>query len=200
MQISIQGKGLDIGDSLRTRAEQGLQGTTGKYFGDAVEGRARFSRRKNAFRADLSVHIGHDILVQSHGEVDDPYAAFETALERMDKRLRRYHRRLRSHRRRAVVKSGLAAQQYVLAPLQEETESQDMDHDDATDNAPVIVAEMSTEVTDLSVSEAVMRMDLSDQPALLFRNSANGRINMVYQRSDGHIGWIDPDMIKPSST
>ncbi len=197
MQIAIQGKGLDIGDSLRTRAEQGLQETTGKYFSDAVEGRARFSRRKNAFRADLSVHIGHDILVQSHGEVDDPYAAFETALERMDKRLRRYHRRLHSHRRRAPVKSGLVAQQYVLEPLQEEPETENQDEGAA--DSPVIVAEMSTEVTDLSVSEAVMRMDLSDQPALLFRNSANGRINMVYQRSDGHIGWIDPDAIKSST-
>ncbi len=195
MQISIQGKGLDIGDSLRARAEQGLEGTTGKYFGDAVEGSARFSRRKNAFRADLSVHIGHDILVQSHGEVDDPYAAFEAALERMDKRLRRYHRRLHDHRRRAPVKNGLAAQQYVLEPLQDDAEGQITDHDDVGANdPPVIVAEMSTEVADLSVSEAVMRMDLSDQPALLFRNSGNGRINMVYQRSDGHVGWIDPDL------
>jgi len=58
---------------------------------------------------------------------------------------------------------------------------------------PVIVAEMTTPVETLSVSEAVMRLDLGDLPALMFRNRAHGGYNMIYRRADGHIGWIDPD-------
>ena len=64
-------------------------------------------------------------------------------------------------------------------------------HDLETER-PVVVAEMATEIPSLTVSEAVMRMDLSDQPALMFRNQAHGGLNMVYRRSDGNIGWIDP--------
>jgi hypothetical protein len=44
----------------------------------------------------------------------------------------------------------------------------------------------------MAVSDAVMQMDLSDQPFVLFRNASSGEINVVYRRDDGHIGWIDP--------
>ena len=37
-----------------------------------------------------------------------------------------------------------------------------------------------------------MRMDLADLPVVMFRNTASGRLNMVYHRGDGNIGWIDP--------
>jgi len=55
-----------------------------------------------------------------------------------------------------------------------------------------VIAEQVTEISLLSVSEAVMRMDLADQPVLMFRNSTTGELNVVYRRSDGNIGWIDP--------
>ena len=59
-------------------------------------------------------------------------------------------------------------------------------------DAPVIIAETQMELPICSVSGAVMRMDLTDAPALLFRNSAHGELNMVYRRPDGNIGWVNP--------
>jgi hypothetical protein len=56
----------------------------------------------------------------------------------------------------------------------------------------VVVAESTSRVHTLTVGEAVMRMDLADLPVLMFRNSANGELNVVYRRADGHIGWLDP--------
>jgi hypothetical protein len=56
----------------------------------------------------------------------------------------------------------------------------------------MIVAEMPDEIATLSVSEAVMRMDLADLPVTMFRDRASGRLNVVYHRADGNIGWIDP--------
>ena len=63
-----------------------------------------------------------------------------------------------------------------------------------SDGEPVVIAEMRTRILQLSVSEAVMRLDLADLPALLFRNGARGNLNLVYRRSDGNVGWIDPDL------
>jgi hypothetical protein len=83
----------------------------------------------------------------------------------------------------------LQAAQYVLA-AEEDAETLGEDH--AEPDQPVIVAEMQTHIETLSVGEAVMRMDLADQPALMFRNSAHGGLNMVYLRNDGNIGWVDP--------
>ena len=51
---------------------------------------------------------------------------------------------------------------------------------------------METEIETLTVSEAVMRMDLADLSAVMFRNRGTGGLNMVYRRGDGNIGWIDP--------
>ena len=70
-------------------------------------------------------------------------------------------------------------------------QSDDRPEEEANDN-PVVVAEMTTPIETLNVSQAVMRLDLGDLPALMFRNSKNGGLNMIYRRPDGHIGWVDP--------
>ena len=55
-----------------------------------------------------------------------------------------------------------------------------------------MIAEMPTEIATLTVGEAVMRMDLGDLSAMVFHNRAHGELNVIYRRSDGNIGWIDP--------
>jgi hypothetical protein len=60
--------------------------------------------------------------------------------------------------------------------------------------APAVIAEMSTELPSLTVGEAAMRMDLAEAPVLLFRNRSHGELNLVYRRTDGNIGWIDPEL------
>ena len=115
------------------------------------------------------------------------YMAFDSALDRIAKRLRRYKRRLRDHRKAASEQTALLAQQYVLAAGSEDEEERITENDQ-----PVIVAEMTTPVDSLTVGEAVMRMDLANADALVFQNRAHGGLNVVYKRSDGNIGWIDP--------
>lgn len=192
MQFSVTGKQLDVGDALRTHVEESLQASVDKYFDNAIEANVVFSRVARHYRADISVHVGRGILVQSHAEVREPYPAFDAALERLGKRLRRHKRRLRNHHKSAKEKF-LPAQQYILAgeteePLAEESEKQ----------WPVIIAEMATEIPTLTVGEAVMRLDLGELPALMFSNSAHRGLNVVYRRSDGNIGWIDPQGEPPT--
>ena len=55
-----------------------------------------------------------------------------------------------------------------------------------------IVAETSVDIPKSSVSDAVMLMDLRNTPALMFKNSATGDLNMIYRREDGNIGWVEP--------
>ena len=160
----------------------------GKYFDNAIEANVVFSRNAHNFQADIKVHVGRGILIQGQGMADDPYLAFNAASEHIAKRLRRHKRRLRDHHRAERASESLSAFQYVLAPEADEDESANA----PVSNEPVVVAEMTTEIPTLTVSEAVMRMDLEDAPALLFRNSAHGGLNMVYRRTDGNVGWVDP--------
>jgi hypothetical protein len=56
----------------------------------------------------------------------------------------------------------------------------------------VIIAEATTTLKQLSVSEAVLELDLTGAPVVVFRHANHGRVNVVYRRPDGNIGWVDP--------
>jgi len=195
MHITVTGKQIDVGDALRRHTQAAIENIAEKYFGNALEAHVVFSREAHLIQCDLQVHVGRGILVRSEADANEAYAAFDIAAERIDKRLRRYKRRLRDHHAKAREPSASAerAMAYVLAPVTEEPEGDDADGEGAG-AAPAVVAEMSTELPNLTVGEAVMRMDLADALVLLFRNRSHGELNLVYRRPDGNIGWIDPEL------
>jgi ribosomal subunit interface protein len=187
MEITVSGKQVDLSDALRTRVSDHLDVIASKYFDHALEAQVTFSRARSFFICDINVHAGRGLLLRGEGEAADANAAFDDAAEHIAKRLRRYRRRVNEHARDIANRERPeAARQYVLR-------QEDLSAGRANGEAhATIVAESATEISLLSVSEAVMRMDLADQPVLMFRNSTTGQLNVVYRRSDGNIGWIDP--------
>lgn len=185
MEILVTGKHLDVGDALRGHVETNLDSTVAKYFNNAVDASVTISRDPDGFRADISAHPGRGLLVQGGATAADVYAAFDGALARIAKQLRRYKRRIRDHHKGRRHDENLPAQQYIIAAESEDREL-------AEEAQPSIIAEMPTDIPTLSVGEAVMRMDLGDLPVVMFRNRAGGVFNVVYRRPDGNIGWIDP--------
>lgn len=189
MQLTINGKQLDVGAALRSYIETQVPAVVGKYFENPTDGHVTMSKQGHEIRADIAVHVGKGILLQGHAMAGDAYAAFDQAAEHVGKRLRRYKRRLRDHHRERPDNADvLPALQYVL-----EAEA-DTENGDAADepDQPVIVAELETAIENLTAGEAVMRMDLANLPAMMFRNVAHGGLNMTYRRADGNIGWVDP--------
>ena len=191
MHITVSGKQVELSDALRTRVSQALDTIAGKYFDHALEAHVTFSRARSFFTCDINVHAGPGLMLRGEGEAADANAAFDDAAEHIAKRLRRYRRRVNDHARdQASRERPQAARQYTLRQEEEEETAANGDVKGAT--YATVVAEVPTEIAVLTVSDAVMRMDLADQPVLMFRNSATGVLNVVYRRSDGNIGWIDP--------
>jgi ribosomal subunit interface protein len=192
MHITVTGRHLDVGASLRRRVEEALASAVAKYFDRAIEAHVTFDKRGQFFLADIAVHVGRGIVAHSGGEADDPYLAFNGALEHLAKRLRRHKRRLRDHNnaesRAAKSEQG---RHYVLAGPADESEEKEAEGA-PVNGEPLVVAEMEADIPTLSVGEAVMRLDLGSAPALMFRNAGNGGLNMIYRRTDGNIGWVDP--------
>jgi ribosome hibernation promoting factor len=187
MQITVSGKQVDLSDALRTRVSDHLYVIASKYFDHALEAQVTFSRARSFFTCDINMHAGRGLTLRGEGEAADANTAFDDAAEHIAKRLRRYRRRVNEHARDSANRERpQAARQYVLRQENELGRSGD------GEAHATIVAESATEISLLSVSEAVMRMDLADQPVLMFRNRASGELNVVYRRSDGNIGWIDP--------
>ena len=192
MQITVSGKQVDLSDALRLRVAEHLDQIAGKYFDHAQEANVTFSRARSFFTCDINVHAGRGLTLRGEGEAADAHGAFDDAAEHIAKRLRRYRRRVNDHARDLANRARPeAARQYIL--------QQEEDAPNATEGngaSPptyaTVIAESPAEICTLSVGEAVMRMDLADQAVLMFRNSTTSEFNVVYRRSDGNIGWIDP--------
>lgn len=187
MKFQISGKQIDIGDALQTHVQDELTSTVGKYSGRPTDAQVIFSKSAHEFNCEAEVHLSTGLTAQAKGSATEIYAAFDNAVEKMDKQLRRYKRRLKDHhKQRPSPVEVMEADSYILASRAESTE------DETADASPVIVAEMETKVPTISVSEAVMQMELADAPILVFRNEKHNGVNVVYRREDGNIGWIDP--------
>lgn len=181
MNVTVKGKQLDVGDSLREYVNDHLGSAVKKYFANTVDGQVVFSRNAHLFTVDINLHVGRGMVLQSHGEAGEPYPAFDAGLAKLSRQLGRYKQRLVEHHHKA--EEAVMVPAYVLESDGEKEQANDQ---------PIVIAEMTAAVATLTVSEAVMRMDLADLPALLFKNSAHGGLNMVYRRNDGNIGWVDP--------
>jgi ribosomal subunit interface protein len=193
MQITVSGKQVELSDALRTRVGSALELIAGKYFDNAMEANVTFSRARSFFTCDINVHAGRGLILRGEGEAGDANAAFDDAAEHIAKRLRRYRRRVNEHARDLAHRERpQAARQYVLRPEEEPSDDAEPGSSGRNGTYATVVADVPAEIAHLTVSEAVMRMDLADQPVLMFRNSATGELNVVYRRGDGHIGWIDP--------
>ncbi len=188
MDIQVSGKNIELGDALQSHVTDRLTDGVTKYFERGAEATVTFAREKREVECDVTTHLASGVFLAAHGRAGDAYGAFEESLEKLEKRIRRYKSRLKDHH--ANGKAPLPAQNasyYLLEPLKDED-------DDANpgDPSPVIVAESQTTLREMTVGAAVMQLDLVEQPAIVFKNAAHGRINVVYRRRDGNIGWVDP--------
>ncbi len=182
MHLSVTGKQLDVGEALRTYVEEHLGVITAKYFNKTNDVTVVFTHDAHLYKADITVHVGRGIVVQGTAEATEIYPAFDLAAGKIAKRLLKYKGRLRDHHAKETVAE--MANGYVL--------NAGPDSAAPPEGEPAIIAEMPTHLGVMSVAEAVMYMDLADLPALMFRNSAHSGLNMVYRRSDGNVGWVDP--------
>jgi ribosomal subunit interface protein len=193
MQITVSGKQVELSDALQTRVSEQLDTIAGKYFDHALEAHVTFGRARSFFTCDINLHAGRGLRLRGEGEAADANAAFDDAAEHIAKRLRRYRRRVNDHHRDITQRAQPEdARQYILQEAANDVEPGLGEGRTLDETYATVVAETTTEIAVLSVGEAVMRMDLADQAVMMFRNSASGVLNVVYRRSDGHIGWIDP--------
>jgi ribosomal subunit interface protein len=194
MLFRVSGKNIDVGEALRERVTERVAEALTKYFDGGYSGHATIGKEAFGFHTECVVHLDSGIVLRSDAMAADAYASADQAAERLERRLRRYHRRLKDyhagsrHNGRSAPAPEIDAPSYVIAAPAEEAEEE-------TEFNPVIIAESTTVLKRLSVSEAVMELDMTGAPVVVFRHAGHGRVNLVYRRVDGNVGWVDPPTV-----
>jgi ribosomal subunit interface protein len=200
MTIRVSGKSISIGEALRGRVSDRTEEVLRKYFDGNYSGHITLSKDGFGFRTDCALHLDSGITLEAESNAADAYVSADQALAQIEKRLRRYKSRLkdRSERKAHAAAAALAefdtpaldAPSYVI-----EAPADDGEDEESGYNA-VIIAEATTSLKRLSVSEAVMELDLTGAPVIVFQHGSSGRVNIIYRRPDGNIGWVDPPVVK----
>ncbi len=197
MSFRVSGKNIDVGEALRARINARVEEATAKYFDGGFSGHVTVGKEGFGFRTECVIHLDSGIVLEADALAADAYASADQAALRIEKRLRRYKGRLKRHQtaqvdagdRRMRDRPAIDAPSYVIAAPAHDSE------EEVAEWNPVIIAESTTALKRLSVSEAVMELDMTGVPVIVFRHAGHGRVNLVYRRADGHIGWIDPPSI-----
>jgi ribosomal subunit interface protein len=194
MQVQISGKHVNVGDALRARVTDELAASVGKYFERGGDAEVVVARDGHGFRVDCVVALASGQRLLSHGLGGDAHGAFSAALAKIESRIRRYKHRLKSHSAAASAKAAETASLMVLrAPDEVEDDEAWGEADGAGAPAAMVIAETVAPLRTMTVSMAVMEMDLTESQTIVFRNAAHGGLSVVYRRPDGNIGWIDPE-------
>ena len=188
MRYQISGKQIEIGQALQTHVQDNLGSIAQKYAERPTDATVIFSKSGPEFACETTVHLSTGMTAAAKAHAHEIYAAFEATAEKLEKQLRRYKRRLKDHHKdRTTPIDVYGGASYILASS--EGSSEDAEPETLQ---PIIVAEMETSIPSLSVGEAVMQMEIAGAPLLVFREQGNDRVNVVYRRDDGNVGWIDP--------
>ncbi|MGL4728695.1 MAG: ribosome hibernation-promoting factor, HPF/YfiA family [Bosea sp. (in: a-proteobacteria)] len=190
MGLRISGKNLDVGEALRGQATDRVTGAIAKYYEGGVSGHVTVSKDGTAFRTDGVLHLSSGITLEAHGQAHDAYASLDQMVERIEKRLRRYKRRLKDRSGAAAPRRALTEMPAYVIATPESDEEPEEHHENGAH--PAIIAESTRSLHEFSVGDAVAELDMTGASVVVFRNAGNGRLNVVYRRRDGNIGWVDP--------
>ncbi len=201
MQVQVSGKHVAVGDALRQRITDELTAAIGKYFErGAINAEVVVSKEGHNFSVDCVVRLASGHQLDSRGEGADAHSAFDLGLHKLDTRVRRYKRRLKNHHHPSARDGDEIAPMYVLRSPDDEEEDDGWDEADSASHEPpagMVIAETEAQLKTMTVSMAVLELDLTESQTIVFRNAAHGGLSVVYRRPDGNIGWIDPERIKP---
>ena len=195
MVTTVAGKHMEVGAALQEYVHHRIDGGIKHHLDNITQAKVIFSKNTYLYHIDIMIHDSNVGLIKSTSESNDVYAGFDTAIVKIEKQLRKYKGKIRTHAKRIKddKESEVAATKYVIDVPREHANGNDNDNDN--EHEPVTIAEKATNIEHLTVSEAIMKMDLAHLPALLFMNKDNGRLNVVYHRVDGNISWVDPGAV-----
>src|SRR3569623_1278071 len=146
MQVQVTGKHVDVGEAQRARGSDDLSNSIEKYFDRGGGADVVVTMEGNAFKVDCAVTLASGQQLPTHGVGGDAHMAFDAALQKMEKRVRRYSKRLKENHYKAQAKQAETAAYFVLQPLDEEDDLEGAEDGADSFPEPFLVAETEKEI------------------------------------------------------
>lgn len=189
MDVQITGKAIDLGNALQTHVNDNLSAGVHKYFDRSAEAQVTFDKEGAEITAEIALHLASGVYLTASDKAHDAYGAFDGAMQKLEKRVRRYKRRLKDHH--ANNRDPLPAETASSYILASSVDGLDGEETGEGGDGPLVIAEQPTTLRRMTVSDAVLQLEITDEPVVIFRNAKHGNLSVVYRREDGNIGWID---------
>ncbi len=177
MQTSVTFKNIESSEHLTAYVSNKLN-RFDKYLENPAEANVVLSVEKFRHIAEISI-VGDRLNIYGKEETSDMYSAIDMVLDKIEKQIKKNKEKVKDRR------SGAKGRSRVEAP---ELFSAD---EGQREGGQVIVEPI--EYKPMDVDEALMQMDLSDEPFFVFTNARTDRVNVLYKRKDGNFGLIQPN-------
>lgn len=183
MNLNVSGKQIQVGESLTKHAEGELSKIIQKYYGKNAEARVIISKDANLYKTEITVHLKKGVILHSDDDDEEAYVSFDNAARKMAKQLRKYKEVIRNRKNKVS--------EFTVTSNFEDQPTQDFYGDAAVE--PVLIADVVDSIKELTVAEARDVLIDSSDMVLVFKNKSTSKINVIYWRKDGNIGWIDAE-------
>lgn len=179
LDITVTGRHITVTDSIKEYALKKIE-AIGIDFPKIIGAHVILDVQKYRHRCEIVLSCANHIHIEAEEESDNMYASIDVAVDRVARQMRKYKTKIQRHRqgKRDIVH----IEEHVLS-----AEGLDL-HEDAE---PKVVHKETFEVKPMFPDEAVLQMELSPRPFLVFLNSKTEQVNVLYRRKTGNYGLIE---------
>lgn len=179
MQVTTTFRHMEQSEALKSYAEEKLERLT-KYIDEPINVQVYFAVEKKIRHIVEIVITAKGINTKASEATNDMYAAIDAVLDKIERQLKRYKEKIKAHKPSGDDRG----RQFSKKIFEAESIESDVES--------VVIRTQTETAKPMSVEEAVMQMDLLHKDFIVFTDSVNNEINVMYRRKDGNFGLIEP--------
>jgi putative sigma-54 modulation protein len=195
-RVDIVGRNIEITDPIRA------------YIFDKLAKIERFHNHIMHVHLTLEIQkVDHSCIiilkidhtqVKCRADSSDMYASIDRAIDRLQSLLSRYKSRIQDHHKKKLsvidMKVNVLHRPFSeVEDINAEIEEVNTEKRVAAYTPPKVIGNEVRPLKMLTTDEAVMKIELSGDNFLIFRNEEDQKLKVLYRRTDGHYGLIQPE-------
>ncbi len=189
MNVKITGRHMEMSDALKSYIENALSKLT-HHFDKIINADVVLDVEKHRHICEININA-NGMRIHSKEMSPDMYASVDAVIEKLDRQIRKFKDKIRNHKPRSVEET--RKYKHVILEVKDETEKGESTSQEETSLIPhEIVQREQVALKPMTVDEALMQIQLLEEPFLVFINVETSQVNVLYPRGNNTYGLIEP--------